>query len=146
MRKRDPEQPLKLPLLQPLDNDFCPCGGRRPWKLCHGGTPALASPKIENAAIDPTLLALAMKLVTVLKDAIESVKIDLDDFETELRQRCLLYFAKKMYRVTLAGITLVQAGQSSVAFTLKRDQQELVSICGGIPQARLEPGNEKTAV
>ena len=80
MRKRDPEQPLKLPLLQPLDNDFCPCGGRRPWKLCHGGTPALASPKIENAAIDPTLLALAMNLVTVLKDAIESVKIDLDDF------------------------------------------------------------------
>lgn len=24
--------------------------------------------------------------------------------------------------------------------------RELVSICGGIPRARLEPGNEKTAV
>jgi hypothetical protein len=35
-----------------------------------------------------------------------------------MRQTCLLYFAKKMYRVTLAGLTLLRVGQNSQALTL----------------------------
>jgi hypothetical protein len=76
----------------------------------------------ENGALDPVLLALAMNLLTLLRDAIESVDLNHSDFDLRLRQQCLLYFAKKMYRATLAGVTLVRASQSSQAFTLKRDQ------------------------
>jgi hypothetical protein len=63
-----------------------------------------------------------MNVLALLKEAIESVVIDRTNLEAKMRQTCLLYFAKKMYRVTLAGLTLLRAGQSSQAFTLKRDQ------------------------
>jgi hypothetical protein len=92
----------------------------RRWQQCHG---ASGSPKgSANPELDATLLGLAKNLLALLGDAIESAKLDPADYDTQLRQRCLLYFAKKMYRVTLAGITLIEQGQSSVAFTLKRDQ------------------------
>ena len=42
--------------------------------------------------------------------------------EEVFRKRTLLYFAKKVYRGTLAGVTLLRLGQSTQAFTLKRDQ------------------------
>jgi hypothetical protein len=72
--------------------------------------------------MDAALLDLGKNLLTLLKDSIESANLANTDPETQLRQRCILYFAKKMYRVTLAGFTLIEEGQSSVAFTLKRDQ------------------------
>lgn len=71
------------------------------------------------------LLALAYNVLDLLKDAIESVRVpQLEDANAEevFRKRTLLYFAKKVYRATLAGVTLLRTGQSTQAFTLKRDQ------------------------
>jgi hypothetical protein len=76
----------------------------------------------DDPSIDPTLLALGMNVLAVLKEAIVLVVVDRTNLEAKMRQTCLLYFAKKMYRVTLAGLTLLRVGQSSQAFTLKRDQ------------------------
>jgi hypothetical protein len=70
-------------------------------------------------------LALAYTVLDLLKDAIESVSvpdISATSVEEVFRKRTLLYFAKKVYRATLAGVTLLRAGQSTQAFTLKRDQ------------------------
>ena len=71
------------------------------------------------------LLALAYTVLDLLKDAIESVsvpEISATSVEEVFRKRTLLYFAKKVYRATLAGVTLLRAGQTTQAFTLKRDQ------------------------
>jgi hypothetical protein len=57
--------------------------------------------------------------------SIESVSVpEINDANAEevFRKRTLLYFAKKVYRATLAGVTLLRLGQSTQAFTLKRDQ------------------------
>ena len=120
MQNRDPANALPLPLLRPEDKEYCPCGSRKKWKKCHGvsGCPVRDT---DNPAVDAVLLGLTMNLLELLKYAIESVELS-SDFETQLRQHCLLYFAKKTYRVTLAGLTLIRRQQSSVAFTLKRDQ------------------------
>jgi hypothetical protein len=109
------------PLLHPTDRDNCPCGGKKRWLRCHGADPRVP-PVTDDPSIDPTLLALGMNVLAVLKEAIESVVIDRTNLEAKMRQTCLLYFTKKMYRVTLAGLTLLRVGQSSQAFTLKRDQ------------------------
>lgn len=71
------------------------------------------------------LLGLAYNVPDVLKHAIESVRLpEIDDTTVDevFRKRTLLYFAKKVYRVTFAGVTLIRVGQSTQAFTLKRDQ------------------------
>jgi hypothetical protein len=57
-----------------------------------------------------------------LSDAIKSVEVDESNVDDAFRRRCLLHFAKKIYRTTLSGITLTRAAQSTSAFTLKRNQ------------------------
>ena len=121
MQKRDPENALPLPLLRPSDRDYCPCGARKRWSRCHGA-PGRETCAPANREIDAPLFGLAKTLLGFLKDVIESAEINADEVEDQFRQRCLLYFAKKMYRATLAGITLIDQRQSSMAFTLKRDQ------------------------
>jgi len=121
VRRNDPDNPLPLPLVHAQGGDYCLCGGRKKWNQCHGA-PGRSAAAGSNTRIDAALLDLAKNLLALLKDAVESAKPDSSDPETLLRQRSILYFAKKMYRATLAGITLIEQGQTSVAFTIKRDQ------------------------
>ena len=121
VRRNNPDDPRPPPLVHAHDPDYCPCGGRKKWGKCHGA-PGRGAAADSNALIDAALLDLAKNLVALLKDSIESAELTSADPETQLRQRCILYFAKKMYRATLAGITLIEQGQTSVAFTIKRDQ------------------------
>jgi hypothetical protein len=114
-----------MALLNPKDDDFCPCGIAKKYKRCHGdasvGMPALQ----DNPDVDPVLLALAYNILDLLQDAIESISVpEINDANAEevFRKRTLLYFAKKVHRATLAGVTLLRLGQSTQAFTLKRDQ------------------------
>jgi hypothetical protein len=114
-----------MALLNPKDDDFCPCGIAKRYKRCHGdasvGTPVLQ----DNPDVDPILLALAYNILDLLQDAVGSVSVpEINDTNAEEvhRKRTLLYFAKKVYRATLAGVTLLRLGQSTQAFTLKRDQ------------------------
>jgi len=83
------------PLLHPTDRDNCPCGGKKRWLRCHGADPRVP-PVTDDPSIDPTLLALGMNVLAVLKEAIESVVIDRTNLEAKMRQTCLLYFTKKM--------------------------------------------------
>lgn len=109
-------------MLNPSDSDFCPCGGTKKWMKCHGSAGFEQSPLQDDPKVDPVLLALADNVLDLLRKAIESLNIDDDKMEDAFRKRCLLYFAKKVYRATLAGVTLIRTEQSRQAFTLKRDQ------------------------
>lgn len=109
-------------ILNPKDSDFCPCGSTRKWKKCHGIPGLERSPLPDDPNIDSTLLALADNVLELLSDSIKSVNVDDDQMENAFRKRSLLYFANKVYRATLAGVTLIRTGQSKQAFTLKRDQ------------------------
>jgi hypothetical protein len=114
-----------MPLLAPNDDDFCPCGASKKYKRCHGNPTVTAPPLKDDPNVDPILLALAYTVVDLLKDAIEAVKVpEISDANADelFRKRTLLYFAKKVYRVTMAGVTLLRVGQSTQALTLKRDQ------------------------
>ncbi|HTU81356.1 MAG TPA: hypothetical protein VMF61_04450 [Candidatus Acidoferrales bacterium] len=108
--------------LQPSADDFCPCGGTKRWAKCHGLETCSLPPIAESPLVDSTLVALGQTILEVLKDSIEVVTIDETSVEDVFRKRTLLYFAKKVYRVTLAGITLIRTGQSMQAFTDKRGQ------------------------
>jgi hypothetical protein len=111
-------------LLTPNQDDFCPCGSTKKYRRCHAN-PRVTVPLQDNPKIDTMLLALAYTVLDLLKDAIESVsvpEISATSVEEVFRKRTLLYFAKKVYRATLAGVTLLRAGQTTQAFTLKRDQ------------------------
>lgn len=109
-------------ILQPAEGDFCPCGSTKKWKRCHGIDGVERPPLPEQMGADTVLLALAYNVLAILKRSIESVQLVEEDMEDMFRKRCLLYFAKKMYRITLAGVSLIRLGQTTQAFTLKRDQ------------------------
>lgn len=108
--------------MPPTESDFCPCGGTKKWKKCHGGAGSHRPPFSEDSNIDPVLLALAYNILELLKEAVESLNVDDEQMEDAFRKRSLLYFANKVYRATLAGVTLIRTGQTKQAFTLKRDQ------------------------
>lgn len=114
------EQKNQIP--KPNAEEPCPCGSAKKWRRCHGlpgvGPPAL----IDDDEVDAPLLALGYNVLGILRDAIALVPVNEGDLRHQYRNRCLLYFARKMYRVTLAGITLIRLGQTAQAFTLKRDQ------------------------
>ncbi len=114
---------LELPLLNPTDDDLCPCGNGKRFKKCHGSDahPASCAP-VENPNLDVALLGLAENVLRVLRDAIDSVKRDTSGTEVEFRIWCLLYFSNKVHRSTLAGITLSRLGQATEAYALKRNQ------------------------
>lgn len=79
----------------------------------------------ENSSVDPCLLSLSDNVLELLKDAINSVSMPpakKDKISTIFRSQTLLYFAKKVYRITKAGITLARTCQTTQALTLKRDQ------------------------
>jgi hypothetical protein len=108
-------------ILNPTESDFCPCGGTKKWKKCHGA--GFEQPPLQDDPnIDPVLLALAGNVLDLLKESIESLIVDDNQMEDAFRKRSLLYFANKIYRATLAGVTLIRTGQTRQAFTLKRDQ------------------------
>lgn len=116
-------------LLNPSDGEPCPCGSKKKWKRCHGSTNFEEQQLVGDRNADPTLRGLAGNAIAILQDAIESLPIDKlvgkptsEEVEREFRKRTLLYFARKLHRSTLAGVSLVRLGQTSVAFTLKRDQ------------------------
>ena len=114
-----------MQLLATGDDDFCPCGSPKKHKRCHGDPSVTAPPLHDNPDVDPSLLTLAYNILDLLKDAIESLSApesNDENVEEVFRKRTLLYFAKKVYRATLAGVTLLRLGQSTQAFTLKRDQ------------------------
>jgi hypothetical protein len=69
------------PLLRPADRDNCPCGGKKRWLRCHGADNPGVPPMTDDLSVDPTLLALGMNVLAVLKDAIESVVIDRTNLE-----------------------------------------------------------------
>lgn len=63
-----------------------------------------------------------MNLSETLKAAIEAMTVDPSDVKEGMYRICLSFHARKMYRATLAGLTLVRFGQSTQALTLKREQ------------------------
>ena len=99
----------------------CPCGLAKKYKHCHGQQGLPDSPLHDDPQVDRELLALAYNILGFLKDAIESVTMPAmtdANLEEVSRKRTLLYFAKKVYRATLAGMTLIRVGQATKAFTL----------------------------
>jgi hypothetical protein len=58
------------PVPSPRDNDPCPCGSRKKYKVCHGAKPSLALPSLPDAArrlgVWATMCAIALVLVHAL--------------------------------------------------------------------------------
>lgn len=112
-------------LLGTADDELCPCASGKKWRRCHGWAERTLPPQCESDDIDPVLIALGDRILSTLKDAIESVNVpEISDSNVEevFRKRTLLYFAKKVYRSTLGGMYLIRLGQTTQAFSLKRDQ------------------------
>jgi hypothetical protein len=103
---------------------FCLCGSGKKATRCHDSdSPPLSADRLKvDKRLDETLWTLAMNLSETLKAAIEAMTVDPSDVKEGMYRICLSFHARKMYRATLAGLTLVRFGQSTQALTLKREQ------------------------
>jgi SEC-C motif len=103
----------------------CPCGSGKSLATCHGGD---RPPSVEHffavdERIDPLLFAHATLLLRTLGDACEAIRpVKAEGQDALMRQACLVLHARKVHRVTAAGLTLIRYGQSTQALTLKREQ------------------------
>lgn len=108
-------------------NDFCPCGSGKKWKKCHDPKSGLARPAEPllfslDQRVDALLHAFSLNVLDCLGDVLAAIKVDDNERERAMQQLCLAFYGLKMYRITLAGITLIRWGQSQEAFAIKREQ------------------------
>jgi hypothetical protein len=103
---------------------LCLCGSGKKAKRCHeSDSPPLSADRLKiDKRIDETLWSLTMNVSESLKRAIEAMTVSPADIAEGMYRICLSFHARKMYRATLAGLTLVRFSQSTQALTLKREQ------------------------
>jgi hypothetical protein len=105
-------------------SDLCLCGSGKKTDKCHGSgapLPSVNGFKLDER-IDEPLYALAMNVTEALKLAIEAIRVDRNNRDETMHRACVSFHARKMYRATLAGLTLIRYDQSTQALTLKREQ------------------------
>lgn len=115
------------PAFEIKPNESCPCGSGKKWKKCHDRSSAQARPQAPtlfqiDQRVDPVLYGFGMNVLECLNDVLAAIKLDEHERDHRMQQACLTFYGLKMYRVTLAGLTLIHFGQSHEAFTIKREQ------------------------
>jgi hypothetical protein len=109
-------------LFKRAPSDSCACGSGKKFNRCHGSNVTHLPILKETSSLDPCLYALVMRVTSLLSDVIKTVDVDHAERDDLMRKLCLLHFAKKMLRITTAGVTLIRFRQTRQAVTMKRDQ------------------------
>ncbi|TAM61768.1 SEC-C domain-containing protein [bacterium] len=107
-------------------NDPCICGSGKKWKGCHdpkSGKAKPVSPGLPKGdRVDETLFSLGLQIVDFFEQVLAAIRLDILHRDRRLAQLCIAFYASKLYRVTLAGLTLIYHKQGVEALTIKREQ------------------------